>query len=92
MKTTNKRSRNFVETMTPFQASNLSGKFCTINRLYIVYSYNWYPLLVFCFKTDKWFENSEKYSASTSRQLSQCRPHANTTLVTHEQLKSLITG
>lgn len=72
MKTTNQKAASCVESFTDFKASNLSG--VNTDKFYIVYSYGWYPLFVFCKESKKWFENNEKYSASTSRQQSQARP------------------
>ena len=88
MRTTNAKSRQFVQEKQPFQASNLSA----INHpsVYVVYSYGWYPLFAFSFITKKWYENKERYSVSTSKQRSQCHPHAETVLMSHEELKGFI--
>jgi hypothetical protein len=39
----------------------------------VVYSYNWYP--IFVYKNGQWFENENRYSMSTAKQMSQLRPH-----------------
>lgn len=93
MKTTNAKARNFVESLKPFKASNLSARIEEKPvRLYVVYSYDWYPLFAYHYESNKWFENGDRYSVSTSRQKSQCRPLGETLVVSHEQLKDLIQG
>lgn len=88
MKTTNAKSREFSQYKEEFEANNLKG----VNEgcLYVVYSYKWYPLFVFSYVTHKWYENKDKYSVSTSKQTGQCRPRAETVLMSHEELKDLI--
>ena len=86
MKTTNNKSRKLVEKQEDFKASNLSG--VTLGNKYIVYSYDCYPLLVYV--DNKWFENGENYSQSTSRQLNQCRPTIKTVVISHASMKDLI--
>lgn len=88
MKTTNTKSRAFVQEKQPFKASNLKG--VTLTTAYVVYSYDWYPLFAFSFITRKWYENKDRYSVSTSKQKSQCHPHAETVLMSHEELKDFI--
>lgn len=93
MKTTNTKSRQFVQNLKPFEANNLSarvenGKF----KLYVVYSYGWYPLFAYHYDSNKWFENSERYSVSTSKQRTQCHPHADTIEISHASMKDLIQG
>lgn len=90
MKTTNAKSRKFVQNLEEFKANNLSGR--KEGHYYVVYSYNWYPLFVFSFKDSVWFQNSERYSVSTSKQTSQCHPHTECIQVTHEQIKDLLKG
>ena len=88
MKTSNRKSREFVQDRKEFKASYLSAR--NEGHVYVVYSYGWYPLLVYHYASDRWFENSEKYSSSTSRQLSQCHPKVETLRVSHAGLKDLI--
>ena len=89
MKTTNKKSRAFVEAMKPFQGSNLKGEWR--KDLYVVLSYGWYPLFVYEKNIDTWWENSKKYSMSTSKQSTQCAPHGvKTHKVTTQFLEDLI--
>lgn len=65
----NKWCHNFVETRQPFQGSNLKG--VVEDGVYAVYSY-FTPVLFY--DGEKWVRNSTKYSATTSKQLTQaCR-------------------
>lgn len=90
MKTTNAKSRQFVQETKPFQANNLKG--VIEGDFYVVYSYAWYPLFAYSFKDERWFKNIERYSVSTSKQTTQCNPHASFTLLSLEQMKDLLQG
>lgn len=90
MKTTNSKSRQFVERLDEFEANNLSAR--KEGKFYIVYSYGWYPLLAYSYENKKWFENANKYSVSTSKHLTQCRPNEETLSLSLEGLKDLIQG
>jgi hypothetical protein len=76
MKVANKDCGSFVLNLIPFKGSNLEGAVQSARnsdggafQIYIVASYGWYPLLVW--KEGVWYGNKERYSVSTSRQLSQ---------------------
>jgi len=90
MRTTNAKARSFVQDLKPFQANNLHA--ISDNHFYIVYSYGWYPLLAYSYAEQRWFKNIEKYSSSTSKQLTQCAPIASFQLLSHDQMKDLIQG
>lgn len=90
MKTTNTKARSFVQSQTPFQANNLKG--VDEGHFYVVYSYNWYPLFIYCFVEKRWFSNSDKYSVSTSKQYGQAHPLSECVALTHEQMKDLLQG
>jgi len=90
MRTTNTKARSFVQDLIPFKASNLSG--VEEGKFYVVYSYGWYPLFAYSYVEQRWFQNIEKYSVSTSRQTSQCKPLASFQLLSHDQMKDLIQG
>ena len=93
MKTTNSKCKNFVQVKQAFQANNLKAIWKAVDQdqgLYIIYSYNWYPLFVFDKSQDTWFENSGRYSVSTSKQRGQCHPGTKTVLKTIEELQDLI--
>lgn len=90
MKTTNAKSRQFVQKLEEFKANNLHA--VRDNHFYVVYSYGWYPLLAYSYAEQRWFKNIQKYSVSTSKQLSQCAPMASFQLLGHDQIKDLIQG
>ena len=66
----NSRAREIVMFKVPFSGSNTHGEYR--NGSYVVFSYNWYP--IFVFKDGQWFENENRYSVSTAKQMSQLRP------------------
>ena len=76
MKTTNKNARKLVEKREIFKGSNTFSSIHTRTKgnIYAVYSYG-YHFPMYVFKGGKWFENSDKYSVSTSKQQTQLRPH-----------------
>jgi hypothetical protein len=77
----NYEARSRVQSRTPFTANNLYGvRAGTSNEpMYIVYSYgeHW-PLFIYHEPTDTWFENSDKYSVTTSKHRSQSHPLCET--------------
>jgi len=81
----NKDSRSLVQSRTDFNANNLSGE--NIGDTYVVKSYGYYP--VFVYKNGKWYENSNKYSKSTAKQMGQVRPTSETELVSTDELKAM---
>lgn len=88
MRTTNAKSRQFVQEREAFEANNLRG--VNFTSVYVVYSYNWYPLFAYSYITRKWYQNQDKYSVSTSKQTTQCHPLTDTVLMSHEELKEFI--
>ena len=71
-KIANKNARQYVEKLLPFNGSNTWGE-NKRNGTYVVYSYGFhFPMFVYA--EGVWFENGDKYSVSTSRHVSQCRP------------------
>ena len=88
-KIANKVCRLYVENRREFDGSNLFAR--NIGKLYIVYSYGThYPM--FLFRKGWWYENSDKYSNSTSRQHSQARPNysRNVKELTTVEMKNII--
>jgi len=69
--TSNNRGRELVQNKIPFKGSNTHANY--VKDVYVVYSYNWYP--IFVFKDGQWFENENRYSSSTAKQMSQLRPY-----------------
>jgi hypothetical protein len=71
MKTSNVKCRTYVNNRMPFQANNLFAE--NIGECYVVFSYGYHwPLFVF--KDNFWYENTEKYSRTSSKHKSQSYP------------------
>lgn len=72
-KISNRQAREYVINTIPFQGNNLRGeeKFAGI---YVVYSYQM-PILICILASGQWYENATKYSVTTSKHASQCRPY-----------------
>ena len=70
IRTSNRRARDVVTNKIPFKGSNTHGEYR--NGSYVVFSYDWYP--IFVYKDGQWFENENRYSVSTAKQMSQLRP------------------
>ena len=70
IRTANIRARDLVTSKIPFKGSNTHGEYR--NGSYVVFSYDWYP--IFVYKDGQWFENENRYSVSTAKQMSQLRP------------------
>ena len=87
-KTSNYRARELVQNRIPFKGSNTNSEY--VYGAYVVYSYGWYP--IFAYKNNQWYENSSKYSVSTSKQKSQLRPYGSGEIigVSTDQLWSII--
>ena len=88
MRTSNRNSAQFAYKLLNFQANNLHG--INEGRFYIVYSYNWYPLFLYEYSTGTWYENSTKYSVSTSKQKTQVRPTYNAIERTYNEIKQML--
>ena len=98
VRTSNTNARKLVNGLTDFKGSNTFAEFsaCTETRptnLYVVYSYGYhFPMYIAEWlegQAPTWYENTDKYSQSTSRQQSQCRPSSPTIPMTTEQMKQL---
>ena len=71
----NRQTRKYVEELKEFKANNINAEVKTavnLNDFYVVYSYGHYPIFVFFKNT--WFENIDKYSKTTAKHITQCRP------------------
>jgi hypothetical protein len=88
MKLANRDVRPYVRNRKVFKANNLFAE--RTDDCYIVYSYrlSW-PLFIYSFATQSWFENEDRYSVTTSRHRSQAHPHTNTTLLSREKMLAL---
>lgn len=85
IRSSNKDSRSLVQSRTPFNANNLSGEI--VGDVYVVKSYGYYP--VFVYKKGKWYENEDKYSKSTAKQMGQARPTGDVEKVSTDKLKAM---
>jgi len=80
MRVSNNKARDKVNGLYEFQGSNtfaewLSSGHHESKKLYVVYSYgHHFPMYVYDDQEDKWVGNKDKYSQSTSRHQSQCKP------------------
>lgn len=91
MRISNKEARQYVQCTVPFTASNLYAEWASPS-LYVVYSFGQhFPLFVFDKTVSTWYENSDKYSMTTSRHKSQSRPYAIRPIISDtEKLRLLI--
>lgn len=73
--TSNSKANLYTKAQLPFRGSNLEGFWRTRRgeKYYVVQSWGWYP--VFIFKDGIWYENVDRYSSSTSRQMYRSQPY-----------------
>ena len=94
IKTSNQKCSEYVSKFVDFKANNVFSEsiiYGVINKelCYAVYSYgHHFPLYVN--KAGIWYENSDKYSVSTSKQQTQARPDTDTIKKTTSELKEII--
>jgi hypothetical protein len=88
--TSNKTGRDLVMAKIPFKGSNTHAEYKY--GTYVVYSYDWYP--IFVNKDGQWFENENRYSMSTAKQMSQLRPMGQGEIikVSKQKLLDLVFG
>jgi hypothetical protein len=89
----NQNAREYVQRNEPFQGSNMFGVFDDddqgSNTPYVVYSYGThFPMFIYLGNT--WYENSDKYSVSTSKQQTQAHPQMDTIKMTTKEMKELL--
>ena len=89
----NKNAQEYVDRAEPFKGSNLFGEYEDSdegsNTPYVVYSYG-YHFPMFIYLGNSWYENSDKYSVSTSKQQSQARPTMKTIKLNTEEMLDLL--
>ncbi len=89
----NKDARDYVRRGEPFQGSNLFGEYDDSdegsNTPYVVYSYG-HHFPMFIYLGNSWYENSDKYSVSTSKQQSQSHPMMETVKLNTEDMTKLL--
>lgn len=75
--TTNKQARELVLDKQEFKTSNgtIYGTHNLLADTYTVYSYGpHFPMYVYDYTTNQWYGNSDRYSRTTSKHQSRCRP------------------
>jgi hypothetical protein len=75
-KVTNKLASREVVLMLPFEGSNMSGywkKGYDGGNYYSVFSYDWYPILIWDASSKVWYENGDKISSTTSRHMNRAK-------------------
>ena len=78
MKYANKDMRKAVEYMTEFQNNNGTVYAIRYEKagIYAVFSYgDHWPMWVYDWNASQWYENTSKYSVTTSRHVSHTRPY-----------------
>jgi len=93
MKIANKAAASMVQSLRPFEGSNLFARWESNDseEWYVVYSYGvHYPMYIHA--DGCWFENEDKYSPTTSKHKGQARPTSTTFLLSTEYMKRLARG
>jgi hypothetical protein len=99
-KITNVNASGYTVAKMPFKGSNLEGYWDTDpngEEYYVILSYGWYP--IFLFKNGIWFENVNRYSSATGRQMRNANPIKNNWelkqevyMLTTDDMKKLMRG
>jgi hypothetical protein len=98
-RTLNTEAWKYAHALLPFVGSNMSGFWARDikgNQIYVIKSYNWYPIYVY--KDGFWYEVTKRYSSSTGRQMSNVDPVSNDDLdakvflLTPDEMKLLLRG
>lgn len=100
-KTSNKDARKYVQQCIQFKGSNTFSELLSPNQSvatwrYVVYSYGYhYPMFVAEWANGlnnepTWYANADKYSQSTSKQMSQLHPLVETVSMSTQALKTLV--
>lgn len=90
VRTSNKKASFHVRKREEFKGSNTFGRW-EGKDIYAVYSYGeHFPIYVYNDRLSTWYENSEKFSSSTSKQQTQLHPGCECLKDTTEGLKKII--
>lgn len=92
MKLPLRKVREMVQSKRVFEGNSVYGDWAAEKgALYVVYSYgtHW-PLFIWSPLEQRWFENSSRYSTTTSRHRSACHPHCDTIQRPLQWMKDLI--
>lgn len=83
IRTPNRNAREFVQSLCPFKANNVTGDWEThpAGIFFVVRSYEWWVLFAYHRPTKQWYENVSKHSSTTSKHRTQTHPHTLTVAV-----------
>tara|TARA_Y100000401_G_scaffold48336_1_gene37561 strand:- start:427 stop:723 length:297 start_codon:yes stop_codon:yes gene_type:complete len=88
IRTSNSKCGEYVENKVEFKANNIFAESNGVS-MYCVFSYGYhFPMYVYL--NGRWFENSDKYSVSTSKQQTQARPSYKMQYKTTAELLNMI--
>ena len=85
----NADAREYTENFIPFVGNNLSGM-AFPNGDYLVSSYGYYPIWYYVKSEGKWYGNTDKFSVTTAKQMSQSRPTYDAKMVSNDQMSEVI--
>jgi hypothetical protein len=97
--TSNSKANSYTKAQLPFQGSNLRGFWTSSGgkKYYVVESWGWYP--VYIYRDGMWYENSDRYSSSTGRQMYRAQPYeyndtlnSKVYLLTRDEMKMVENG
>lgn len=87
MKVSNTKCRSLVINRQEFKANNIFAELR--DGIYTVFSYGYHWPLFACIN-GQWFENSDRYSVTTSKHRGNTNPHVDTIKVSRDDLKRMI--
>jgi len=97
--TSNSKANSYTKAQLPFQGSNLRCFWTSRGgqKYYVVESWGWYP--VYIYRDGIWYENSDRYSSSTGRQMYRSQPYeyndtlnSKVYLLTRDEMKMVENG
>ena len=88
----NREARTYVQAKIPFKGSNLTGDWEKLpaGNFYVVRSYQHWVLLAYHEEMQVWYENTEYYSVSTRKHLTQAHPLAPTIIVNRPTMTQVL--
>jgi hypothetical protein len=88
-RTSNKNAGALVDRLEPFRGNHTFAT--NEGHKYVVYSYGYHWILyIYDRDTCIWYENEDKYSATTSKHRSQLRPNANTVKISKSDIHAMV--
>ena len=90
----NGKARGYVGMCEPFKGSNIWSEWYTqytddeVIKRYVVYSYRYtFPLFIYEPLSDTWYENTTKFSRTTSKHKTQLHPCVHTKTLSLEDMQ-----